>query len=358
MKALRNLSLILLIFVAATIIFSYTLYTNQIKPVSESEQVVIVEIEEGTSAYDIGKTLEEKELIKSEFFFRVYLKLNEGANLQAGTYELTPSMGIENIVLSLQEGVVIRPDEVTITFKEGINIRELATIISEKTNNKENDVYNTIKDKDYLNSLIEEHWFITEEILDEEIYYSLEGYLFPETYNFEDRDVSVETIFNKMINQLGKELETHKDEIANSEYTVHEFLTLASVVELEGVYEEDRKLIAGVFYNRLAINDGLGSDVTTYYAEGIDMGDRDLTNSELNDSNAYNTRNGNLPGQLPIGPICLPSRESIDAVVNPTDSDYYFFVADKNMKIYFGETNSDHEENIRTIKNNGDWITW
>ena len=110
-----------------------------------------------------------------------------------------------------------------------------------------------MKDKDYLKSLIKKYWFIGEEILNDDIYYSLEGYLAPNTYSFR-KNTSVKEIFNAMISEMDQNLSKYKNIINNSKYTPHELLTLASIVELEGSEGTDRKGIAGVFYNRLPNN--------------------------------------------------------------------------------------------------------
>src|SRR5699024_1987872 len=114
----------------------------------------------------------------------------------------------------------------------------------------------------------------------------------------------------------------------------------------------DRNGVAGVFYNRLDSNMTLGSDVTTYYAIKVDMNERDLTKAELNDCNNYNTRCSTFIG-LPVSPICIPSIESIDAVLEPTEHDYYYFVADKNKKTYFTKTYNEHLNMIDTLKEEG-----
>ena len=118
---------------------------------------------------------------------------------------------------------------------------------------------------------------------------------------------------------------------------------MASLAELEGKSLEDRKEIIGVFFNRIYDGMSLGSDVTTYYAFKVDMGDRDLTVKELNSENPYNTRGPNMSGKIPIGPICNPELSCIKAATHPTASDYYFFVADKYGNIYYTKTNK--EEN-------------
>ena len=135
-------------------------------------------------------------------------------------------------------------------------------------------------------------------------------------------------------------------------------MTIASMAELEGVSLDDRKNICGVFYNRLDKNMPLGSDVTTYYAFKVDMGERDLKNSEINSYNAYNTRGPNMSGKLPVGPISNPSKEAIISAIEPANNDYLYFVADKNRKVYFTKTVSEHDKKVSELKSQGLWYEW
>lgn len=135
-------------------------------------------------------------------------------------------------------------------------------------------------------------------------------------------------------------------------------MTLASIIELEAGKADDRKGVAGVFYNRLNSGWSLGSDVTTYYAEKIDNWTRDLKTSELNSCNAYNTRSSCMTGKLPVSPICNPSVGSIEAAIEPTNHKYYYFVADKNGKTYFTKSDSEHASKVRELKRNGLWIEY
>ena len=133
---------------------------------------------------------------------------------------------------------------------------------------------------------------------------------------------------------------------------------MASIVELEGANSNDRYGVAGVFYNRLQNGWALGSDVTTYYAEQIEMSDRDLYQAELDEANDYNTRSNTMAGKLPVGPICNPGIESINAAVEPQKHDYFYFVADKNKKTYFAKTYSEHVTIINKLKKDGLWYTY
>ena len=351
MRIFRNMALAMLILTSALIIFVCSYFNYQIGPVSKNNTLKPVVIEKGGIS-DIANTLKENNLIKDETMFKVYIKLTGKTNLKASTYELSENMGVKKIVEILESGNDYNPDEVKITFKEGINMRKIASLISENTNNSEEDVYDLLKDDEYLDELIDSYWFITEDIKDSKIYYSLEGYLYPDTYIFMNKDVSVKEIFKKMLDEMNDKLTPYKEKINNSDLSIHEILTLSSIVELEGASSSDRNGVAGVFYNRLNSNMALGSDVTTYYGIKLDMNERDLTKAELNDCNNYNTRCSTFKS-LPVSPICIASIESIEAVLEPTEHDYYYFVADKNKKTYFTKTYEEHLDMVSKLKEEG-----
>ena len=222
-------------------------------------------------------------------------------------------------------------------------------VISSKLNVNYEEVINIMNDTNYLKSLQQDYWFLTNDIFDSRIYYPLEGYLAPDTYEF-SKDSSVKEIIQVMLDQTAKNLSSYR-----SLNNIHKYITLASMAELEGVNTKDRKMIVGVFNNRLAANMNLGSDVTTYYAFQKPM-TGDLTAKEFATSNPYNTRASDMAGKLPVGPICSVSKSSIEASINPTTNDYYYFVADKNGKIYYNKTSSGHLQTIKEIKEAGNWI--
>ena len=213
---------------------------------------------------------------------------------------------------------------------------------------------NTLSNKEYLNTLINKYWFITEDILNEKIYYPLEGYLYPDTYEFK-KNSKLEEIIEKMLDNMDSKLTNYKDEIKLSSYSIHQILTLASIVELEGVNKEDRSMVAGVFYNRLKSGMSLGSDVTTYYAVKKDFS-RDLSQNDLDSCNGYNTRGTCVTG-LPVGPIASPSLSSLSATIEPTENEYYYFVADKEKNTYFSKTSSEHVQTVAKLKSERTWFT-
>lgn len=358
MKRLRNIMLCMLIIVTTVIICGCVVYKYNTGAVSKNTDSITVVIPSGTSTKNIAKLLKENNVIRDENFFLIYLKLFKISNIKAGTYDLNQSMDVKQIVSVLEAGNNFSNEEITILFKEGINMRRIASTIADNTNNDENSVYDLLNDTEYLDSIIDEYWFLTDDIKNNDIYYSLEGYLFPDTYKFSSKEVSVKAIFKKMLDQMNNVLTKYKTDFDNSEYSIHELLTLASIVDLEGSISSDKASIAGVFYNRLATRMSLGSDVTSYYGVKVDLSERDLTKAEYNDVNPYNTRVPSMSGKLPVGPICIPSEDALKAVLEPDNNDYYYFVSDKNGKTYFSKNDSEQQQVIKELKEKGDWFEW
>ena len=350
LKKKVKVTVILLIVVGIILIGSSLLYTYYVSPVDKKSQADIeLVIEPGMSTKQIGELLEKRGLIKSSKFFLVYTKIY---NCAAGGGAAGGGGGGGNmgeIVKYICSGNSYNNNVVRITFKEGKRITDYAKVISEKLDVNYEEVINTMNDTNYLKSLQQDYWFLTNDIFDSRIYYPLEGYLAPDTYDF-SKDSSVKEIIQVMLDQTAKNLSSYR-----SLNNIHKYITLASMAELEGVNTKDRKMIVGVFNNRLAANMNLGSDVTTYYAFQKNM-TGDLTAKEFATSNPYNTRASDMAGKLPVGPICSVSKSSIDASINPTANDYYYFVADKNGKIYYNKTSSGHLQTIKEIKEAGNWI--
>lgn len=313
---------------------------------------VEVTINSGTSKIEIGQILKKNDLIKSEFMFKAYIFIHPVKSLKAGTYVFNKDMSLRKIVSTLEDGSTYNPDLVVLTFKEGKRITDYARLISDKTNHSYEETLKIFKDKEYTKTLINKYWFLTEKILDNNIYYPLEGYLAPDTYHFDNKDVKVTEIIETMLDEMDKKLEKYKDKISKDP---HYYMTMASIVELEGTNTTNRKMIVGIFKNRLKGGYNLGSDVTTYYAFQKDM-TSDLSTELFLRDNPYNTRAVSMVGKMPVGPICSSEKSSIEASVNPTNSDYLFFVADKKGNIFYTKTNADHDKKVAEIKEKGDWI--
>ena len=356
MKKFRNIAVILVIICFVVIIASCTYYNINIGKVSDDTTLKEITIEAG-SVDSIANTLKDNDLIKNKTMFKVYVKLTGKTNLKAGVYELSENMGTKTIVNILEKGSKISPGEVQITFREGINIREIASIVEEKLGIKSSDFISTVNDKEYIKELINKYWFLTDDILNSKIYYPLEGYLFPSTYEFYKNSTSKDVV-TKMLNEMDKLLSNYKTDIEKSSYSIHEIMTLASIVELEGKNDSDRDLVASVFNNRVKGNWSLGSDVTTYYYLKIDdfktslNGNKDLYTCDY----AYNTRCTSFKG-LPVGPICSSGKVSITSSINIKDSSYYYFVADCKGKVYFNTNSSGHYNTINKLKADGNWCS-
>ena len=326
--------LILLVVLAGLI--AWNIFQSPVD--SNSEEYVEVVIPSGAGVGQIATILKEKDLIRNPEFFKLYIKINKSDSLKATTYKLRKNMSTDEIIKALEKGNSYNPDAINITIQEGLNMRQIALIISSKTSNSYDEVIAKSNDEQYIRRLMNQYWFITEDILNSEIYYKLEGYLYPNTYTLANEDVDVEYIFNKMLEQTAKYLEPYE----NYNYTdlsIHERLTLASMVEKESSVSTDRTKMASVFVNRIKKNMSLGSDVTAKYANKIDE-KRTLYQTEFDMKSPYNTRltDGSMNGKLPIGPISTISKSSIDAAFNPDATPYIYFISNiETLETFFYE---------------------
>ena len=212
-KKLSKKTKIAILIIAVLIILCITpiiWYNSSLGAVSKESCKVEIEIPIGSGSSKIGSILKENKLIKNEIAFKIYVKLNNISGLQAGTYLIDKSWNVEEILEFLKTGKVMK-DQVIITFVEGKNMRWIANKIEECTNNTAEDVYTLLKDEEYIETIIEEYDFITEKIKNKDIYYPLEGYLFPDTYYFNGKDVTVEEIFKAMLDKMESILLNIKD---------------------------------------------------------------------------------------------------------------------------------------------------
>ena len=353
MKIFRNIAAIILVLLGITILSLCTIYNINIKAVDKNDDSKIeVIIPQGTSKKEVGNILEENGLIRSSNFFSIYIKLFDTKDFKASTYYLSKNMDLKEIISVLENGNSYNPNQIAITFKEGINIRKLATLIQDNTNNSYDDVISTLNDDKYLDELIEKYWFITDNIKNDKLYYYLEGYLFPDTYYFSSKNVTVKEILEKMLDKMGSVLEEYKDKIKNSDLNVHEILTLASIIEKEGKTKDFGK-ISSVFYNRLKLNMSLGSCATAYYGMGMDFDEVGIATSEMmSNVNDYNTY---ILKSLPIGPISLPGMSAIVAAITPEESDNLYFLSDNEGVTYFFKTLQEQIAKKNELIQSGKW---
>ena len=344
--------LFLLLLIIILVLIALGIYKYETSAVSSNTDPKTITVDEGDNYISIASKLKKQNLIRSETFYRLYLRFANPGTLMSGDYELNEAMSVPEIIKVLSDENS-RDSTLKITFREGLNITQIAKIVEEKTDITAEEFINKLADKSYLQSLQQDYWFLTDDIYNSEIYYPLEGYLYPDTYHFEKSELNIDDIVRKILDNTEAKLEPYKDELQNGTYSVHQILTLASIVELEAVSDSDRAMVAGVLYNRLNNNWSLGCDATTYYAAKKSMTES-LTQSDLTACNGYNTRCTSMTG-LPVGPIDNPSISSIKAALNPTESDYYYFVADTDKKVYFTKNASEHDKIIAKLRDEGKW---
>lgn len=340
-KKLAIAILVLIIIAGSAIFYAW----NGMKPVASSDTPVEFTIEPGMRTVQIANLLEEKGLIKNALLFKGYLKLkNEGSRFMAGIYEAKPGITYDEIISMLNNGEVKPEEMIRFTIPEGYTVRQMSETISSESGL---DAKEFIKLTDQVTG-----WdvpIVNEIPKNEELIHPLEGYLFPATYEV-PKDTTEHEIIQKMLNQMEKRL----GEIPNWEnllkqrgLTLHELLTVASLVEREVVVDKERALVAGVIYNRLEQNMKLEIDATVQYL--LDKPKERLLYKDLEVDSPYNTyRNKGLPP----GPISNPSLASIEAALKPESSDYLFYVTKKDgtKEHLFAKTYKEHLQNIEKSK--------
>ncbi|PFA64498.1 hypothetical protein CN378_15025 [Bacillus sp. AFS015802] len=333
--------LCLVIIIGGTAIGGYLYVNSALKPVDPDDtKPVKVEIPIGSGVTSIGKILEDKGIVKNSTIFKYYVKFNNEAGFQAGSYDLTPSMTMNEIVNSLKTGKVMRKAEFKITIPEGLQLDQIAEIIAEKSPYKKDEIESKLNDKKWLEQLKEEYpELITDEILNKDIKRPLEGYLYPATYPFYEKKPSLDTILKKMIAQTNEVLAQYQEAMAANDYTPHELLTLSSLIEEEATEKADRGKISSVFYNRMEEGMPLQTDPTVLYALGKHKAKTVYKDLEVD--SPYNTYQ--VKG-LPPGPIANAGVSSIEAALQPEDTEYYYFLAASNGSVYYSETLEEHNE--------------
>lgn len=354
-KRIKVKNVIIAIIILLIIIFNiiFGIYMFNMSAV-DKKNAIQKEIEiKNMGGYEVVKLLKEEGLIRSELFTKIYVKLNN-INMQAGIYELNSEMSTFDIIKTIESGKVTTKYNISITFNEGLTVPQYARIISNNTNNKFEDIIKIFEDREYAKELIKEYWFLDESILNKNVYYPLEGYLFPNTYTFVNKDVDVKTIIRSLLNEFNKQITPYKEKIEKRGFTLREVVIHASIAEAESL-PGDRGNIVSVNMNRIKTFNSLGSDKTAYYAYKQFEKTIGLTNEQFNDcSNPYNTRCTSKMG-LPIGPINSPGLDALKSTVEYEETEYMWYVADCNCKTHF--TKYEHEINnvIRDLANKGLW---
>ncbi|WP_284139677.1 MULTISPECIES: endolytic transglycosylase MltG [unclassified Virgibacillus] len=330
-------SLILILLIGG--ISGYMYIKSALSPVDpNSEKGIKVEIPLGSSSSSIGSILEENGVIKDGRIFRFYTKFKNESDFQAGDYTFTKAMTLDQIIESLKKGRIIKDPVFKVTIPEGKSIDEIAEIYADKLYFKKEAFLEKVNDPKYIAYLIDTYpAILSEDVLNPEIRTPLEGYLFAATYDFYEEEPPIDTIVETMLNKTNAVVNAHLDEIGAKDLTVHEALTMASLVEKEAQTEDQRRKIAGIFYNRLDVGMRLQTDPTVLYALGKHK-DKVLL-KDLEVDSPYNTYR--IKG-IPIGPISNFSESSLQAVLNPEKTKFKYFLHDGEGNIYYAETHDEH----------------
>lgn len=297
-----------------------------------------VEIEQGMATSQIADELQECGAVKIPFLFRMYAKLKHyDSQFKYGVYTFNNEAGYEALsVMLIEEGA--KAQSVHVTIPEMSSVDDIAKILEENGVCTKSDFLSEVQNGEF-------DYDFVKDIPEEKVYYRLEGYLFPDSYDFYNFDSKecAHLAVDKMLKTLDDKLNsTIRKKISDSGYTLHEIMTMASIVELEaGGSPDEMANVAAVFFNRLKSEDfaTLGSSPTRKYPYG---------------NGRYNTYEA---AGLPPGPLCSPSLNSIKASAEPTENfDYYYFVTDKSMKFYYRKTLAEHNAIIAKLQAENNWI--
>ncbi|MBR7087729.1 MAG: endolytic transglycosylase MltG [Mogibacterium sp.] len=336
--------LFLLILVLAILVAAggwYTLGLRAVEPGSEEQ--VVVEIPNGSGASMIVEILDDAGLVKNKTCAKINARIGGYNGLQANTYIFNKGMSFQQIMKVINEGKFEYLSKESVEVKDGARLTQVAAAISGQLPFSSEEILAKWNDKDYLNQLIEKYWFLTDDILGKDVMNPLEGYLYVDTYYITSGSDTIEGFTEMCLDRMDTELSARKDQIEASGFSVHEFLTLTSIVTKEAT-AGDQPAVAGVFMNRLDQGMSLGSDVTVGYIFDIDR--VELKQSQLDSDNPYNTRK--FAG-LPPGPISTVIGDAMDAVLNYEKSDDLFFFADENGKVHYFKNQDDFYQGIEDI---------
>lgn len=303
------------------------------KALGDAPTAMDINIPAGAGVSAVATLLEQKGVVKYAWAFKLYMRQSESGTIKAGTYNIPPYLNVPDVVTLLVAGRTIKRD-IAVTFPEGWTLGQIADRLTEEGFN--GDGFKEIVTRP-SEDLRERFDFLTSVPSGQ----SLEGYLFPDTYNFlpeaTSRDIA-ETMLAHFGIKFSQEM---RDHITRYGQSVHEIVTLASIIEREVHIDEERGIVSGIFYNRLRQDITLGSDATLDYIFGESKIKHTLEDTKVD--SPYNTYK-NLG--LPPGPISNPGIGSLRAAVYPEETEYLFFLNNvKTGKTVFSKTFQEHVNN-------------
>lgn len=297
-------------------------------------------IQSGSSVREIARSLEDAGIISSSVFFQMYAKVTgKQSNLQAGTFELVPGSSLHALVSVLTNA---KAQEIQITIPEGYTSAQIGEEVRKALPGISKESWDDAVGRGGVEAL--DVGEVTSGIPDGQ---GIEGYLFPDTYRFRvdaDAKTVVETMYLTLLRRLSENgivLPTVLEDLEfDNGLTLHEILTLASIVEREVRAPDDMKIVAGIFFTRMKIGMALQADSTVNYLTGKKDAAVSLEDSKID--SPYNTyqRVG-----LPPGPISNPGMNAILSVMDPQDSSYLYFLTTADGQVVFANTFSEHVAN-------------
>ena len=310
----------LIIGLSAIFLLGITIFLSETSPPRGDFFSQVLDIPQGMSGEEIGRLLYKNGLLRSRFFFKVIIKIKR-SKLQAGEYILNNRMTLWQILKMLEKGK-IRLHKFTIP--EGFSLEDIAKLLAKQKLADPRRFLKSTRDKELLS-----RYNIPGG--------SLEGYLFPDTYKI-PKGMKERNLIEMMLVKFEKVIEKEfREKLEKKALPLDSIVILASLIEKEAVIDEEKPLISGVFYNRLAKGMRLQSDPTVKYV--LPKSRKNLYYKDLEIDSPYNTY---LYKGLPHGPICNPGKASLEAALSPTDTDYLYFVSKNDGTHYFSRTFSEH----------------
>lgn len=329
---------ILLILVTVVLVFGLW-FRYALSPADSSDKKdASFTVESGQSIGVIAAHLKDRQLIRSPWAFKWYARITGVAGkLQAGAFAVSPSQSASEITQILHSG---KTQEFLVTIPEGYTVADIDKLMASKGLGEPGDILDCAFTCDFssFDFLPQKGAQGGEEF---RIGSRLEGYLFPETYSVSPSDYAAKFALERMLGTFRKRIVTeYAEDIKNSGYTLHEVVTMASLVEEESRHDEERAQVAGILWKRLENGVVLGVDATTRYR--LNKKREVLTKADVEIQSAYNTRRTQ---GLPPSPIANPSENSVIAALKPTESRYWYYLHDNTGAIRYAVTNDEHNVN-------------
>ncbi len=297
-------------------------------PASEDNKEVLFEVKKGDGVVEIARSLKDKGLVRYPWLFVGYtFYKGMSKNLKSGQYLLRANMTIPKIADFMSRG---ETGEWQVTFPEGFSFQQMARRLADK---------GIVTYEDFINK-VKNGKFDYEFLSDKPEGVSLEGYLFPDTYKF-SLEVTPHQIIDKMLSNFDNKLTLQmREDIKNRGLTIYEAVTFASIIEKEVASDEDRKIVADIFYKRLDSGQHLQSCATVEYILGENK--ERLSYEDTQVESPYNTY---LHPGFPPGPICNPGISALEAIIYPTSTEYLYFFSTPDDQIIYSQTFEEHQKN-------------